>query len=66
LFAGTFFGNLTMIGSTANIVAIGMLERRKLGFLTLTDWIRPGAIVSIVTLVIATVMLYLQMPLMPR
>jgi len=66
LFAGTFFGNLTMIGSTANIVAIGMLERRKLGFLSLFDWIKPGAVVSIVTLVIATVMLYLQMPLMPR
>jgi len=66
LFAGTFFGNLTMIGSTANIVAIGMLERRKLGFLSLADWIKPGAIVSIATLAIATVMLYLQMPLMPR
>jgi Na+/H+ antiporter NhaD/arsenite permease-like protein len=66
LFAGTFFGNLTMIGSTANIVAIGMLERRKLGFLSLADWIKPGAIVSVVTLLIATVMLYLQMPLMPR
>jgi len=66
LFAGTFFGNLTMIGSTANIVAIGMLERRKAGFLSLADWIKPGAIVSIVTLVIATVMLYLQIPLMPR
>jgi len=66
LFAGTFFGNLTMIGSTANIVAIGMLERRKLGSLSLADWIKPGAIISIVTLAIATVMLYLQMPLMPR
>ncbi|MEM3595906.1 MAG: SLC13 family permease, partial [Candidatus Bathyarchaeia archaeon] len=31
LFAGTFFGNLTMIGSTANIVAVGMLERRRAG-----------------------------------
>jgi Na+/H+ antiporter NhaD/arsenite permease-like protein len=55
-----------MIGSTANIVAIGMLERRKLGFLSLVDWIKPGAVVSIVTLAIATIMLYLQMPLMPR
>jgi len=66
LFAGTFFGNLTMIGSTANIVAIGMLERRKLGFLSLADWIKPGAIISIATLAIATAMLYLQLPLMPR
>ena len=28
LFSGTFFGNLTLIGSTANIVAIGMLEEK--------------------------------------
>lgn len=26
LFGGTFFGNLTMIGSTTNIVAVGILE----------------------------------------
>jgi len=66
LFAGTFFGNLTMIGSTANIVAIGMLERRKLGFLSITDWIKPGAVISAVTLAIATIALYLQMPVMPK
>ncbi len=66
LFAGTFFGNLTMIGSTANIVAVGMLERRKMGVVTLLQWIKPGAIVSIPTFALALILIYLQIPLMPK
>jgi len=66
LLGGTFFGNLTMIGSTANIVAIGMLERRKLGHVTLIEWIKPGALVSIPTLILAILLLYVQLPIMPR
>ncbi|MFQ5815673.1 MAG: SLC13 family permease, partial [Candidatus Hydrothermarchaeaceae archaeon] len=65
LFGGTLFGNLTMIGSTANIVAIGMLERRNLGHITLKEWIGPGIAVAVPTLAIATLMIYLQVPLMP-
>jgi Na+/H+ antiporter NhaD/arsenite permease-like protein len=60
LFGGTFFGNLTMIGSTANIVAIGIIERQKIGHITFGQWIKPGAIISIVTLALATVLIYLQ------
>ena len=60
LFGGTLFGNLTMIGSTANIVAIGIIERQKIGHVTFGQWIKPGAIVSISTLGIATFILYLQ------
>ena len=65
LFGGTFFGNLTLIGSTANIVAIGMLERRKRGNITLKEWIKPGAVISIPTIILATILVFLQMPLMP-
>ena len=65
LFAGTFFGNLTLIGSTANIVALGMLERQKRGHITLLQWIKPGAIVSIPTLTLALLLIYVQIPLMP-
>ena len=64
LFAGCFFGNLTLIGSTANIVAIGILERRELGHITLKEWIKPGALVSIPTLAVALLLLILQIPLM--
>ena len=60
LFGGTLFGNLTMIGSTANIVAIGMIERQKIGHITFGQWIKPGALVAIVTLVLATLILYVQ------
>jgi Na+/H+ antiporter NhaD/arsenite permease-like protein len=60
LFGGTLFGNLTMIGSTANIIAIGIIERQKIGHITFGQWIKPGMIVSILTLGIATFLLYLQ------
>jgi Na+/H+ antiporter NhaD/arsenite permease-like protein len=66
LFAGTFFGNLTLIGSTANIVAVGILEREKSEHISFLEWIRAGALVSIPTLGIALLLLILQMPLMPR
>ena len=60
LFGGTLFGNLTMIGSTANIVAIGIIERQKVGHITFGQWLKPGALVSMVTLALATLLLYLQ------
>jgi Na+/H+ antiporter NhaD/arsenite permease-like protein len=60
LFGGTLFGNLTLIGSTANIVAIGIIERQKIGHITFGQWIKPGAIVSVLTLAIATLLIYLQ------
>ena len=66
LFAGTFFGNLTFIGSTANIVALGMLERQKHSHIQLSQWIKPGALISIPTLLAAMLLVYLQIPLMPR
>lgn len=64
LFGGTLFGNLTIIGSTANIVAIGILERRELGHITLKEWIKPGALVSIPTLTAAILLIIAQTPLM--
>ncbi|WP_420545241.1 SLC13 family permease [Nitrosopumilus sp.] len=65
LFSGTFFGNLTLIGSTANIVAIGMLERRKRGNISLKEWIKPGAVISVPTIILAAILVYLQIPMMP-
>ena len=66
LFGATFFGNLTLIGGTANIVALGMLERQKHAHIPLLQWIKPGALVSVPTLLVAMLLLYLQIPLMPR
>ncbi|MDW8062686.1 MAG: SLC13 family permease [Candidatus Caldarchaeum sp.] len=64
LFAGTFWGNLTVIGSTANIVAVGMLERRERIHITFRQWIGIGAAVTIPTMLLALLLLVLQLPLM--
>jgi Na+/H+ antiporter NhaD/arsenite permease-like protein len=61
LFGGTLLGNMTIVGSTANIVAIGMLERRGLGAITMGEWILPGAIVSLSTGILATFLLWWQL-----
>ena len=54
LFGGTFMGNMTIIGSTANIVAVGLLERRGHGTVKFGYWMKIGFIVSIVSMVVAT------------
>lgn len=66
LFGGTLFGNLTVIGSTANIVAMGMLEKEFGKHISFMDWLKPGFIVSMITISLALVLLYMQFPLMPR
>ncbi|MEM1945402.1 MAG: SLC13 family permease [Candidatus Caldarchaeum sp.] len=63
LFAGTLWGNLTIIGSTANIVAVGMLERRERIHITLRQWIGLGAAVTFPTVALSLALLYLQLPL---
>ncbi|MDP2941888.1 MAG: hypothetical protein Q8O36_00015, partial [Candidatus Omnitrophota bacterium] len=66
LFGSTLLGNLTIIGSTANIVAVGMLERRKLGRIGFMEWLKIGAIVSIPTLLLAHLLLMAQLKWMIR
>lgn len=58
LYAGTYMGNLTPIGSTANIVAIGIVERRQ--HVSFKDWIKIGVIVSMPTLILASIITYLR------
>ena len=65
LFAATYFGNLTIMGSTANIIAVGMLERRSKANVTFIQWLRIGSIVAIQTLAIAIILILIQFPLMP-
>jgi Na+/H+ antiporter NhaD/arsenite permease-like protein len=64
LFAGTFWGNLTIIGSTANIVAVGLLERRERIHITMREWVGVGAAVTLPTVALALLLLILQLPLM--
>jgi len=61
LFAGTFFGNLTLIASTANIVAISMLERRGLGRISFKEWLKKGFVITMPTIGLAILLLALQL-----
>ena len=63
LFGGTLGGNATMIGSTANIVAVGMLEKEN-HTVRFGQWLGPGLAVTLPTLALAFVLLLLQLPLM--
>ncbi|MBN1498534.1 MAG: hypothetical protein JW982_00125 [Spirochaetes bacterium] len=65
LFGACFGGNITAIGSTANIVALGMMEKRYKSHVTFFEWIKIGSLVGVVTGAIAAVMILIMMPFMP-
>jgi Na+/H+ antiporter NhaD/arsenite permease-like protein len=49
LFGGCLGGNITLVGSTANIVALGILEKEKNIRMTFMRWFGIGLTVGIVT-----------------
>ncbi len=59
LFAGTLGGNATMVGSTANVVAMGMLEREG-ETVRFGRWLGPGLAITLPTLALAFLLLVLQ------
>ncbi|NOY74909.1 MAG: hypothetical protein GXP32_03855, partial [Kiritimatiellaeota bacterium] len=65
LFGACFGGNITMIGSTANIVALGMLEKHSHIHMRFFDWVKIGLISAIVACGIAWGALSLLSPYMP-
>lgn len=65
LLGGCYGGNITMVGSTANIVALGMLEKREGYYMTLRKWILIGLAGGLLPLIIAQSLLLVQLPLMP-
>jgi len=52
LFGGCLGGNITIVGSTANIVATGILEKEKKVKIKFLHWLFVGAIVGVVTICI--------------
>lgn len=48
LFGACFGGNITAVGSTANIVALGMLERRGHAHVGFIEWLKIGSIAGLV------------------
>jgi len=53
LLGGCFGGNITVVGSTANIVALGILEKEKKIHVTFFKWFWIGLTVGLVTTCIA-------------
>lgn len=65
LFGGCLGGNLTMIGSSANMVALSIYEKSEgkvIGFLT---WLKYGVPVVVISILIALFLLILQIGVAP-
>ena len=65
LFGACFGGNITMIGSTANIVALGMLEKHGGSQISFWQWFKIGLLCTILSGTIAVTSLLLMAPHMP-
>ena len=59
LFGGCYGGNMTMVGSTANIVSLGILEDRKGYHMKLRYWLKIGIWGGAVPMAVATLALLL-------
>ena len=57
LLGGCLGGNITLIGSTANIVALGILEKEEQIKIRFMDWFGVGALVGVTTTFIVWLML---------
>ncbi len=57
LFGGCYGGNLTMVGSTANIVALGILEEKENYHMRLRYWLKFGLLGSLIPMIIGTLAL---------
>ena len=49
LFGGCFGGNITIVGSTANIIALGIMEKEKNIKISCYQWFWIGSMVGIIT-----------------
>ncbi len=61
LFGGCFGGNITLVGSTANIVALGILEKEKNIKITFFKWFWIGLAVGLVT----TILVWIALTFLP-
>jgi Na+/H+ antiporter NhaD/arsenite permease-like protein len=66
LFGACFGGNITIIGSTANIVALGMLEKQAHAHIRFKDWLKIGLTSAVLTCGIATSSILLLRHRMPE
>ena len=64
LFGACFGSDITMIGSTANIVDLGMLEKRYRPRIHFQEWFRVGLILGLVACLVAWLARSVTGPLM--
>ena len=57
LFGGCLGGNITLVGSTANIIALGILEKEKNIRITFLRWFGVGLTVGVTTTIVVWVVL---------
>ncbi|MFH1046170.1 MAG: SLC13 family permease [Candidatus Omnitrophota bacterium] len=62
LFGGCLGGNISLVGSTANIVALGILEKERAIKISFWHWLKIGFVVGVITTFICWVCL-LYLPL---
>ncbi len=65
LFGACIGGNITMIGSVANIVALGMLEKQYRTHMSFWRWLKVGVVVALIAGVVAWALIMLAAPFMP-
>jgi Na+/H+ antiporter NhaD/arsenite permease-like protein len=53
LFGACYGGNITMIGSTANIIALGVLEKEQDIKVAFLDWLKIGILVGLISIMIS-------------
>jgi Na+/H+ antiporter NhaD/arsenite permease-like protein len=61
LFGGCLGGNITLVGSTANIVALGIMEKERNIRITFFRWFKTGIVIGLVT----TVVVWLALVFLP-
>ena len=60
LFGASFMGNMTSIGSTCNIIACGMADKRGHGTIYFIPWLKIGLIISLASMALATLLLAIE------
>lgn len=53
---------MTLVGSTANVVALGLMEKKVGTSIGFFEWFKIGFIICIVTLAIAQLLILLMQP----
>ncbi|MBP7088938.1 MAG: anion permease [Candidatus Omnitrophica bacterium] len=62
LFGACYGGNITAIGSTANIVALDILEKKTKKKISFLKWLKIGLVVGIVSMTSAFILIFLFNP----